>query len=380
LRIIRLRRVLVVVVGALICVAGYLVVTSLSAGGGAGGSPARTHSVRPGSDGPLPTKTPDSPGISIAASSVYDIPDPFVVSYGGQYYMYMSSAFGDATNSNIPYIVGTPGHWSVIHEALPSEPSWAFSSSVAATTWDPFVARVGSRYVMYAAPSLRSDVLSRPMHCIMAAVADTPAGPFVPVGKSPLVCQTSLGGDIDAQLFYDPAGPRGRAHPYYLVWKSDNNNLPGSGPCTIWAAPMANDGLSLAGKAVAIFRPTQAWEEPVLEAPAMVIAPNGTDWMFFSSGTGYYTPRYDVGVVECSGILSGCFKYRAKPFITSNAQGPGPGEETVFVAHDGSMWLLYNPWHSRIRLAPLRPAEAVRVGWSSGGPYVAEAGQFPSPT
>ncbi len=154
---------------------------------------------------------------------------------------------------------------------------------------------------------------------------------------------------------------------YYLIWKSDNNNLPGSGPCTIWAAPMSNDGLTLAGKAVAIFRPTQAWEEPVLEAPAMVIAPNGTQWMFFSSGNGYYTPRYDIGVVECSGILSGCFTHQAKPFITSNPQGPGPGEETAFVGHDGSMWLLYNPWHSRIPLAPLRPAEAVRVGWSANG-------------
>jgi hypothetical protein len=218
------------------------------------------------------------------------------------------------------------------------------------------------------------------MHCIMAAVADTPAGPFVPVGRSPFVCQQHLGGDIDAQPLYDPNGPRGRAHPYYLIWKSDNNNLPGSGPCTIWAAPMSNDGLSLVGRAVAIFRPTQAWEEPVLEAPAMVIAPNGTQWLFFSSGNGYYTPRYEVGVVECSGILSGCFTHQARQFITSNSQGPGPGEETVFVGHDGSTWLLYNPWHSRIPLAPLRPAEAVRVGWSSGGPYVAEAGQFPAPT
>ena len=365
--------------GVLVCAAGYLVFTSLSAGGGSLSKVIKTNSVSLYATQPPPTKTPQAPGIAIAASSVYDIPDPYLVSYGGEYYMYLSSAFGDATNSNIPYLVGTPGHWSAIHEALPTEPSWAWSSAAGATTWDPFVARVGTKYLMYAAPSFRADRLNTPMHCIMVAVADTPAGPFAPVGKSPLVCQQSLGGDIDTQLFFDPTGPRGRSHPLYLIWKSDNNNLPGSGPCTIWATPMDNDGVALAGKPTAIFRPTQPWEKPVLEAPTMVRSPNGGYWLFFSSGAGYYTPRYDMGVVECTGILSGCFTDPPRLFLKSNAQGPGPGEETVFVAHDGSMWLLYNPWHSRIRIAPLRPAEAVSVGWSSNGPYLAEAGQFPPP-
>jgi arabinan endo-1,5-alpha-L-arabinosidase len=361
-------------VGVFVCVTGLLALVSLPAGGGAIESEV-------GSLQPPPTKTPDAPGIVIASSGVYDMPDPFLLSAGGTYYLFMSSAFGDVTNSNVPVLVGTPGHWSPIHDAMPKVPSWAFPSTVQATTWDPFVTHLGDKYVMYSAPSLRVDRLGTPMHCIAVAVSDSPGGPYTPVGKAPLVCQPSLGGDIDAQLFVDPDGPRGPAHPNYLIWKSDNNNLPGSGPCTIWAAPMSNDGLRLAGAMVAIFRPTQAWEEPVLEAPQLVEAPNGSDWMFFSSGTGYYTSRYDMGFVECSGPLGGCDADDPHLLITTNAQGVGPGEETVFIGQGDSTWLLYNPWHSRIPWAPLRPAEAVRIGWApEGGPYVAEAGSFPPPT
>ena len=326
---------------------------------------------------PPATKTPDAPGISIDSSPVFDIPDPFLLQSGGEYYMYFSSAFGDATNSNIPFQMGRPGHWSPIHDALPVEPSWAFSSSTDATTWDPYVVRLGDKYLMYSAPSVRADLIDTPMHCIMVATSSSPAGPFKAVGDAPLVCQPKLGGDIDAQLFDDPSGPRGPAHPYYLIWKSDNNNLPGSGPCTIWATPMSNDGLTLEGKPVAIFRATEKWETPVLEAPQMVLAPNKSVWLFFSAGSGYYTARYAMGVAPCDGPLGGC-KTSGGPFISSNAQGVGPGEETVFEGPN-SMWLLYNPWHSRIPLEPLRPAEAVRIGWNSKGPYIAEDGTFPSP-
>ncbi|HTW02749.1 MAG TPA: family 43 glycosylhydrolase [Streptosporangiaceae bacterium] len=328
---------------------------------------------------PRPTSTPDAPGIDIAESPVYDIPDPFLLLAAGRYYLYFSSAFGDSTNSNVPVIVGSPGHWSAISDAMPNVPSWAWPSSDGATTWDPYVVSLEGHYVMYAAPSIRGDGLPTPMHCISVSVSVGPAGPFVPVGKAPLVCQPSLGGDIDAQLFYDPHGPRGSSHPYYLIWKSDNNNLPSHPLTAIWAAPMSNDGLSLAGKPVVIFRPTTAWEKPVLEAPQMVLGPGDAAWLFFSSGDGYYTPDYSIGVASCDGPVGGCHTSTSGPLITSNAQGVGPGEETVFVAADHSLWLLYNPWHSRIPYEPLRPAEAVRIGWGSRGPYVAQAGTFPAP-
>jgi hypothetical protein len=327
---------------------------------------------------PRPTATPETPGITIASSGQLDLPDPFLLSVGRKYYLYVSSAFADPTHSNVPVLAGTPGHWGPASEAMPSVPAWALPASAGAPTWDPYVVRLGNRYVMYFAPQLSNRQPAT--HCIGVAVSASPTGPFVAVGGPPLVCQTQLGGDIDAQLFSDPHGPRGATHPNYLVWKSDNNNLPGSGPTTIWAAPLSDDGLALAGKAVAIFQPDQAWEEPVLEAPQMVEAPNGTDWLFFSGGGGFFTPNYAIGAAKCAGPLGGCSDTSAGPLIASNAQGSGPGEETVFVGADHSTWLLYNPWHTGESQALLRPAEAARIGWNRQGPFVAEANRFLAPS
>jgi hypothetical protein len=311
-----------------------------------------------------------------------DMPDPFMLTVGKKYYLYFSSAYGNS--SNIPVMSGTPGHWGPVSDAMPKVPSWALPATAGVDTWDPYVVHVDGKFIMYAA----APIAERPpadahandvVHCLLAAVSSSPAGPFVAVGDKPLICQTTLGGDIDSQLFFDPEGPRGPDDPYYLIWKSDNNNLPGSGPTTIWAAPMSNDGLSFGGRARPIFKPDLAWEMPVLEAPQMVLAPDGTDWLFFSAGSGYYTSRYAMGYLKCNGPLAGCHEVTAGPIISSNAQGPGPGEETVFVAPDGTTWLLYSPYHSAIAFEPVRPVEAARIGWNASGPFVAQAGAFPLP-
>lgn len=379
---------------SVVAVVGIVIATGVPAGGGTlqlakvsraskSGGPldALVRMVSSQVPEPPPTSTPDAPGIQIARSHRFDLPDPFLLSAGGTYYLYLSNAFGDRTNSNVPVLSGRPGHWSPVSDALPNVPSWALSTADAANVWDPYVVYLEGRYIMYYSPTLAVDPNPRsPAHCIGVAVSFTPQGPFVPFGDTPLICQTSLGGDIDAQLFVDPYGPNGRAHPNYLIWKSDNNNLAGAGPTTIWAAPMSNDGLSVAGSGVPIFSPSLTWEEPVLEAPQMVLAPDRVDWLFFSAGSGFYTPRYAMGAAVCAGPLGGCHNTLAQPLITSNAQGSGPGEETVFVGSDHSTWLLYNPWHEDEFWRWFRPAEAVRIGWDARGPYVAEAGTFPAPS
>ncbi len=377
----------------IVAVVGVVLATGVPAGGGTLGTAGASRVTGSGSPlgalvrmvasqvpEPPPTSTPDAPGIQIVSSRIFDTPDPFLLSAGGKYYLYLSNAFGDATDSNVPVISGEPGHWSTVVDALPSVPSWALSTGDNANVWDPYVVHLAGRYVMYYSPSLSEDPNpSNPTHCIGVALSSKPQGPFEPFGDAPLICQTSLGGDIDAQLFVDPYGPEGKAHPDYLIWKSDNNNLRGSGPTTIWAAPMSNNGLSLAGRGVAIFRPSLHWQEPVLEAPQMVLAPNHTDWLFFSAGTGFYTPRYAMGAAMCAGPLGGCRNVSTRPLVSSNAQGSGPGEETVFVGQDHSTWLLYSPWHEDEPWRWGRPVEACRIGWDARGPYVAEAGKFPAP-
>ena len=242
-------------------------------------------------------------------------------------------------------------------------------------TWDPYVVRIGGAYLLYFAGEL--DQPGRKTHCLGVARSSDPDGPFVPLPGPPLVCQRDQGGDIDVQAFLDPAGPNGRSHPWYLIWKSDGNNLrPTPIPAAIWAAPLADDGTALAGPGRIIFQGELPWQQPIVEAPQMVRSPDGRTWLFFSAGR-FFSDEYSIGVALCQGPLGGCRHAGDSPLVSTNLQGGGPGEETVFVAPDRTYWLLYNPWHTGLAFMLFRPAEGVRLGWGPDGPYVAEAGVFP---
>jgi hypothetical protein len=340
----------------------------------------------PASYPPIPAD-PAHPGVVIAQPNGMDFPDPFLLAWGGQYYLYISSSLGSPVWMNVPmmrapepqsvplgYQTGL-GRWGPVTDALPTVPAWAVPRSSGLPTWSPNVNRIDGRFVMYMAPVVRN--MLRTTHCLGIATATSPSGPFVPVPGPPIVCQLALGGDIDPYVFVDPHGPRGPHHPYYLVWKSDNNNLPGSGLDMIWAAPLSDNGLSLAGPAVRIFSADEAWEQPILEAPQMVAAPDGSDWMLFSSGTGYLTFGSALGIAECAGPLGGCHDVRTSPLIASNAQGAGPGEETVFVSPQSGVWILYSPWRFGDYWAWERPVEAARLGWTSRGPVLLAPGSGP---
>jgi hypothetical protein len=324
---------------------------------------------------PAPTSTPAAPGIAIAHAA-QDLPDPFLLHTGDTYHLYVSSSFGNTEGQNVPMFVGSPGHWSAKPvDAVPDLPSWAAPHPPkGGLSWAPSVYKVGKTYVMYFSPTIKYSLPVQ--HCIAVATATDPGGPFHAAAK-PLVCQRSFGGDIDAQLFVDPGGPDGAAHPDYLIWKSDNNSTPGTGTPTIWAQPISSDGRTLLGAAVQIYVPDQPWESSLIEAPQMALSPTSTVWLFFSAGVGYFSASYAMGAVKCVGPLGPCTDQNPGPLLGSNDQGAGPGEETYFVGPDSSDWLLYSPVHTGVEVA--RPVEAARIGWNQAGPYVAEAGKFPSP-
>jgi hypothetical protein len=322
----------------------------------------------------LQPANPAFPGIAIARAP-FDLPDPFLLRVGNSYDMFLSSAFNNT--QNVPVLIGRPGHWTADSvDAVPTLPAWAAGQSTGQPVWSPAVYKIGSSYVMYLAPEIAG---SRPLqHCIGIATAPDPVGPFQ-VAPEPFICQRAIGGDIDPQLFVDPAGPGGPAHPDYLIWKSDNNSTPGAGIPTIWAQPISNNGRHLMGQPARIFTPDQPWEHTLIEAPQMTLSPDGQVWLFFSAGVGYYSSDYGMGAVHCDGPLGPCDASLPAPLITTNFQGAGPGEETYFVGPDGSDWLLYSPVHTGDGLNVLRPVEAARVGWDSSGPFMARAGRFPSP-
>ncbi len=339
-----------------------------------------TGSIRTVSaDQPPPTATPASPGIALVPPATFDEPDPYLYEEKGTYYLYLSTPF-NLYNQNIPVLKGRPGHWSAPVDAMPTLPPWAQpnprNGQPGGLTWEPEVNKFGSTYVMYMAPAIAG---SQPVqHCIATATATSPTGPFVP-DPQPFICQRNLGGDIDAQVYKDPTGPNGASHPYYLTWKSDNNSTPGDGIPVIWAQSLSNDGRHLVGQPTKIFTADQPWQQGLVEAPQLVRARDGGAWLFYSGGSGFFTADYGMGAAYCKGPLGPCVDQSPQPLVTTNAQGEAPGEETAFIAHDGSLWLLYNPFSTGHLWNFFRASEAVRIGMTATSVYVAQAGTFPDP-
>ena len=59
------------------------------------------------------------------------------------------------------------------------------------------------------------------------------------------------------------------------------------------------------------------------------------------------------------------------PLLSSNAQGQGPGEESVF-SNAAGVWLLYTPSCSTLpRPGPPRPVAMAHLGFGPAGPYLA---------
>ena len=226
----------------------------------------------------------------LAASTTIDdpvipanFPDPFILTVGANYYAY-------ATNSpteNIPtYRSSDLKTWTPGPDVLPTLPRWAISSSFLRLTWAPSVLHHGSGYeLFYAAGDKAND-----LECISRAEGPSPLGPYTDISTRPLVCQTSLGGDIDPNVF------SGRGGQTYLLWKSDGNCC--GKPTELWSQRLSAGGTSLVGRPVPLLVDDQAWQAGVIEGPSMI--EKGSLFYLFYSGNAWDTASYAVGYAVCS--------------------------------------------------------------------------------
>jgi len=295
---------------------------------------------------------PTGPGQVLMAGAV-DWGDPAMVQAGGTYYLYSTQP--------LPWIhvpvehARAGGTWSLMRDALPTLPAWAQTGRI----WAPDVHRFGRRWVLYFSAQVRGS--DPALHCLGEATGRAPGGPFRPA-VAPLYCQPSLGGSIDPRVYVAPSGVP------YLVWKSDNNtDRARYGPTVIWSARLRPDGLGVAGTPTAVFAPDRPWEGMLLEAPDLVTV-QGRTWLFFSGGEGYWSADYAIGAARCRGPLGPCADVTDGPILSSNAQGTGPGEESVFVQGD-RYWLVYNTRDADGGATP-RPAAIAALSFRSGVPVV----------
>jgi hypothetical protein len=340
-------------------VAAQLVAGSNQSAGGATGATGATGVTKstPSAE-PTPLVTRYAPGRLILTGDD-DVTDPYMLKIGDRYYLYSSEG---TTFLNVPLQIGTKlGHWSSPLDVLPNLPAWVEGG----LTWAPDVQKVAGGWALYFSALLRG--VSPSTHCIGSAFAKSAIGPFVATAQ-PFICQLAHRGSIDARVFVEADGH------LVMIWKSEDNanpSVPGpdqNGYTGIYTQDLSANGRTLLGSPVKIFSPSEPWEGTIVEAPDMIEA-WGTYWLFFS-GNWYDSTKYGIGVAQCQSPFGPCTD--TGPFLGSNLQGLGPGEESLF--EDGSdVYLLYNPFKANDPNPVIpRPVAMARLGFTPLGPYLAK--------
>jgi beta-xylosidase len=299
--------------------------------------PITTSALDP-TDIPSPVDPGQLPETTQYTNPVYagDFPDPFVLRLGRTYYAYSTNV----GLSNVPTMRSSDlVNWQPLGDAMPVLPAWAEPGR--RLTWAPAVLASADRYVLlFSARDHRSG-----RQCIGRAESRSPAGPFLDQSSTPFICQTDLGGSIDASIVRDSAGE------LYVIWKNDGNCC--GQPVSLWSQRLSADARSLVSVPVEILRQDQVWEGSLIEGPTMWEA-EGT-WHLLYSANRWNTEYYATGYAQCQSPLGPCRKPMTAPIIASDSETSGPGGAEVFTDLDGHRWLAYHGW------------TAGRVGYRQGG-------------
>ena len=317
--------------------------------------------------------------LSAAASAAADpsfvpvfrenFPDAFVLLQNGRFIAYSTN-----DGPNVPMATSNDlVHWSFVtdpatgkrRDALPRLGSWAKTGF----TWAPEVLQLGGRYLLY---YTASDV-KKNAQCIGVAVASDPLGPFVDDRPEPVVCQTELGGSIDADAFKDSDGK------LYLYFKNDGNRV--GKRSGIWGQQLAPDGLSVVGPPAELIHDDQSWEQRLVEAPTMVRSPIGYELFFSAAYFGWNDNQdrspYGMGYASCSGPLGPCRKSPDNPILHSfyDRQAgciSGPGHQSIFTVGQRS-FMSFHAWAATSgchKLDDKRYLYIAPIFWKDGKPQI----------
>jgi beta-xylosidase len=189
--------------------------------------------------------------------------------------------------------------WEELGDALPDLPQWAMTNGF--FTWAPGVMQIEGQFVMYyVARDKEAD-----LQCIGVATSADPAGPFTDPNEDAFICQSKLGGSIDAYPFRD------ENDKLYLFWKNDGNCC--GLEVALWVRELSPDGLTLVGEPVKLIVRDQPWERPLIENPSMV--KHNDQYYLFYSGNWWESHTYAVGYAACETVTGPCEKPLDEPWF-----------------------------------------------------------------
>jgi arabinan endo-1,5-alpha-L-arabinosidase len=129
-----------------------------------------------------------------------DFPDPAVIlGSDGYYYGYGTQTLRDGHWINIQVARSADLiHWQQLGDALPEKPAWAQATQ---DFWAPSVIFDGSTYFMYYSAT-PDECREGPDHALAVATSQSPAGPFVDIGR-PFLAGKGFH-NIDPMAYDDP--------------------------------------------------------------------------------------------------------------------------------------------------------------------------------
>jgi hypothetical protein len=279
--------------------------------------------------GQAPTVTP-----SAAPAFPDDAGDADIVRVGSTYYTYTTGAawgnrIGVLTSSSPSSGWHTLSGGPFGSTGLAAAPAWEQADSQTS----PGVYQWGGHFIMFY--DARDKTSGR--FCLSVATSASANTPFRDQSNGSFECQVDLGGSIDPSPFVDADG-----RPW-LLWK--NNDGYGSvAVSSVWAAPLAADGTTLAGPPQLVMSKDSAahpWETTV-DDPQMVLV-NGTHYLFFTGGD-WQSASYAVGFAVCAGVTGPCGQPNAGPILSSYGPAAGPGGGSLTSDTAGQWWMAYSAW------------------------------------
>jgi beta-xylosidase len=172
-------------------------------------------------------------------------------------------------------------------------------------------------FVLYYSVSMAQ---SPGQHCVAAATAPNAEGPFTPV-QTPLFCDLSIGGAIDADGFNDPT-----THRQYVVYKVDGNSVGNGGECANTVNPIAptplilqevdaDDGYTFVGQATTVLL-NDAEDGPNIEAPSLTYDASSETYMLLYSSRCFVSTPYNIRYATSKSIY-GPYTKQPDPFLST---------------------------------------------------------------
>ncbi|RHJ81537.1 family 43 glycosylhydrolase [Parabacteroides sp. AM08-6] len=259
-----------------------------------------------------------------------DFPDPAIIRVkDGTYYAYATNGKQKGEFCNIR-VLKSPDlvNWEPMGDALPQKAAWASETD---TYWAPHVQYYKGRYYLYFSAT-HNDKKGMG---IGVAVADSPAGPFIPEKKE--IVRGESFENIDPMLFIDS-----RTERKYLYW--------GSAFKPLKVREMADDLLTFkkGSKQKDILFPSSKPYETLLEGP-WLIEKYGKYYMFYSGDNCCGERAHYAVMVAKADSPEGPFIPMAKAtetessvILEANEHWLAPGHNSIIRDDAGDDWILYH--------------------------------------